>query len=236
MTDSPRRASRDLAVVPAPPSDPAQDVPAESPFGPNDAGTLRPETRQVLVKLVQGPSVQRDRNPNLWPALENDERVIRQRLGDMFLELVINREEGIAFVRNLRTDEDVPKVVRSTPLTLIDTALVLFLRERLLRADGRAFVGRDEIDDYLSVYGPVTGTNAVLLNKRVNASVKKMKENNVLRPTDEDGRFEISPVLRMVFDADEVAAVAAEVRALLQSGGRLVEEDDGGDETEEDDE
>jgi hypothetical protein len=226
MTNSPRRAFRDLAVIPEPPPEPEQEVPPASLFGANDAGTLRPETRRALVRLVQGPCVMRDRTSNLWTALENDERAIRQGLGDLFLELVIDREQGIAFVRNMRTDEEVPKVIRSTPLTLIDTALVLFLRERLLRADGRAFVGRDEIDDQLSVYGQATGTDAVGLGKRVNASVEKMKKNSVLQATDEDSRFEISPVLRMVFDADEVAAVTAEMQVLLQAGDRLVEDDE----------
>jgi len=64
------------------------------------------------------------------------------------------------------------------------------------------------------------------LAKRINASVDKMKQNSVLRETEESGRFEISPVLRLVFDAAQVQAVTAELRALLASGDRLVEDDD----------
>jgi len=208
---------RDLALAPASGPQPGDDG--------GDAGALHDDARRALIQLVRGPYLTRERYPNLWVALESDEKAIRAGLDNLFLDLVLDRDQGLAFVRNLR-DDDAPKVIRSMPLTLIDTALVLFLRTRLLQADGRAFIGRDEIDEQLQVYGPVSGTDPVTMNKRVNASVDKMKKNSILQATSEDGRFEISPVLRMVFDADETAAVAAELRALVASGGVVVDEDD----------
>ena len=149
-----------------------------------------------------------------------DEAAIRERLGDLFLDLVLDREAGLAFVRNMTSAEaDLPRVIRSTPLTLIDTVLVLFLRDRLLRAaasDRRVFVGRDEIDDATSVYRTASGTDAVGFARRVNASVEKLKNANVLLGTGEEERYEVSPILGMVFDADEVLAVTAELRALVE--------------------
>jgi hypothetical protein len=217
----PRRAFRQPAAQPV-----VESVASvESPFGPNDVGVLRPDTRRALLQLVRGPYLMRERHSKLWAALESDEALIRAGLGNLFLELVLDRDEGLAFARNLRTEEDVPKVMRSVPLTLIDTALVLFLRDKLLRTDrGRAFVGRDEIDDQLQVYGAAVRADAVGLSKRITSSVEKLKRNNILQATDEDGRFEISPVLRMVFDATQVNAVAAELRELLKSGESIVED------------
>ncbi len=222
--NSPKRAFPDLPGVDH------EAVPDEtvSPFGPNDLGTLPPDTRRALLQLVRGPYIMRERHNKLWSALESSETEIREGLGNLFLELVIDRDEGLAYACNLETDADVPKVMRRTPLTLIDTVLLLFLRDKLLRSDtGRVFVGRDEIDDHLAVYGNAAGTDGPGLARRVNASVTKLKEANVLFTTDEPDRFEISPVLRMVFDADEVAAVAAELRLLLSSGESLVEEEVG---------
>ena len=160
----------------------------------------------------------RARHPRLWPSLVADEAAIRERLGDLFLELVLDREAGLAFVRNMSSpDSDLPRVIRSTPLTLVDTVIVLFLRDRLLRAaasDRRVFVGRDEIDDATSVYRAASGTDAVGFARRVNASVEKLKNANVLLGTGEEERYEVSPILGMVFDADEVLAVTAELRGL----------------------
>lgn len=208
---TPRRAYPDV-LPPTGTPEPGEPTPAGLP----DA------TRRVLVQLLKGPYVMRDRHPQLWPSLSADEAVIRERLADLFLELVLDRDAGVAFVRNAASEAgDVPKVIRNTPLTLIDTALVLFLRDRLLRAEasaGRVFVGRDEIDDQLAVYRPATSTDATTFARRVNASVEKLKNNSVLLGTGEEDRFEVSPILGMVFDADQVLAVTAELRALVAEG------------------
>ncbi|MFT4293825.1 MAG: DUF4194 domain-containing protein [Micropruina sp.] len=189
----------------------------EEPDAPTSAG-LPESTSRALVQLLQGPYLMRERHPRLWPALLADEPVIRQRLADLFLDLVIDPDAGLAFVRNRSDpDADLPRVIRSSPLTLIDTALVLHLRDLLLRAEaseGRVFVGRDEIDDHLGVYAAASNTDRVTFAKRVNASVEKLKKNSVLLSSAEEGRYEISPILAMVFDADQVLAVARELRAL----------------------
>ncbi|MFT3860780.1 DUF4194 domain-containing protein [Micropruina sp.] len=203
-----RRAYDD--ILPA-----AQRDETDAPAAP---GGLPESTSRALVQLLQGPYLMRERHPKLWPALLADEPVIRQRLADLFLDLVIDTDAGLAFVRNRNDLEgDLPKVIRSTPLTLIDTALVLHLRDLLLRAEaseGRVFVGRDEIDDHLGVYAAASSTDRVTFAKRVNASVEKLKKNSVLLSSAEEGRYEVSPILAMVFDADQVLAVARELRAL----------------------
>jgi len=232
MNPSPKRAFLDTTPTP---TEEAVESPSaqDSPFGPSDHGTLRPDTRRVLVQLVRGPYVMRERHPGLWSALEADESAVRQGLGNLFLELVLDKESGLAFARNLSTEEDVPKVIRSTPLTLIDTALLLFLRDKLLRGESaRVFVGRDEIDDQLGVYGSATDTDPVGLSKKITTSVNKMKDNSVLLRTEEEGRFEVSPILRMVFDAEQVTAVAQELRQLLDTGDSIPQDTD----TEEDEE
>lgn len=213
----PRRAFSD--VLPRPEGTQVSVAGATDGLSANDHGRLPEATRRVLVQLLKGPYVIRDRHSQLWPSVIANEAVIRERLGDLFLELVLDRDAGLAFVRNLSSPEaDLPRVIRSTPLTLIDTALVLYLREQLLRAEAsatRVFVGRDELDDHLAVYRSAADTDAATFARRINASVEKMKNASVLLGTTEDGRFEISPVLGMVFDADEVMAVTRELRALV---------------------
>ncbi|MDN6021696.1 MAG: DUF4194 domain-containing protein, partial [Acidipropionibacterium jensenii] len=106
--------------------------------------------------------------------------------------------------------DDLPKVTRSTPLSLLDTCLVLLLRDALLRAetqDSRAFIDRAEIDDAMSVYRPVTFTDEAMFDRRVSTAVERFKSNSVLLSTAEEERFEISPVLALIFDANEVSTV-----------------------------
>ena len=185
---TPKRAYTDVL----PPVVVEREETASGQVAPDDPGRLPEATRRVLLQLLKGPYILRSRHPKLWPALVVGEAVIRERLGDLFLVLVLDHDRGLAFVRNFEAPEvEVPKVIRSAPLTLIDTALVLFLREHRLKAEAtadRVYVGRDEIDDHLGVYQPDTGVDAVAFGKRVNASVNKMKEASVLLETKEPDR------------------------------------------------
>ena len=81
-----------------------------------DAGELPDRTRRVLLRLVRGPYLSGAREAQLWAVLLTDEAVIRSRLADLFLELVIDRDNEFAFVRNAPAD-DAPNAVRSESLT-----------------------------------------------------------------------------------------------------------------------
>lgn len=225
MTPSPRRVHPDvLPPVSTEPPGPAD----RHVLTASDRGRLPVATRRVLVRLLQGPYLDRSTHPNLWPVLVAEEDLVRERLGDLFLDLVLDQESGVAFIRPMVDDEvDLPRTIRSMPLTFIDTALLLFLRERLVRAAGaRVFVGRDEIDEHLEVYRATEDTNMAQYGKRVNASVTKLKDNSILRSTSEEGRFEISPVLGLVFDADAVRAVSTELRRMAAPDAAEQSQDD----------
>lgn len=193
---------------------------APGQLGHADRGRLPEETRRVLVQLLRGPYVRQASHPKLWAALVRDEAPIREVLANLFLELIVDTDLSLAFVRNAELPEvDVPRVIRSTPLTLLDTALVLHLRQLLLRgtdASGRVFIGRDDIDDALAAYRPATNTDPATFARRINSSVEKLKRVSVLLTTSEAERFEVSPILAIVFDADEVAAVTREVQGLRE--------------------
>lgn len=213
MTPTPRRVHAD--VLP-PVASPADDTVGADVLTPTDRGRLPETTRRLLVNLLQGPYLARTSHPNLWPVLVANEDLVRERLGDLFLDLVLDQETGVAFVRPMTSDDAaLPRTIRSMPLTFIDTVLLLFLRERLLRAQtARVFVGRDEIDEHLELFRAADDTNVAQFAKRINASVTKLKDNSLLRGAREEGRFEISPVLGLVFDAGQVQAVTAELRRL----------------------
>lgn len=218
MSPTPRRVHPDI-LPPVPVVEPGdQDRHA---LTASDRGRLPEQTRRVMVSLLQGPYLERTSHPNLWPVLVGDEDLVRERLGDLFLDLILDQETGVAFVRPMTDDQvDLPRTIRSMPLTLIDSVILLFLRERLLRGSGaRVFVGREEIDEHCESFRATEDTNLSLYRKRVNASVSKLKDNSLLRASSEADRFEISPVLGLVFDADVVRAVADELGRLAGGDG-----------------
>ena len=186
---------------------------------PVDHGELDPATRRVLLSLIRGPYLRADEQTKVLSALVRNEEVVRTRLADLYLDLVLDMDAGVAFVRNLEID-DAPKVVRAHRLTVLDTALVLFLRRRLLAgqtSSARTFVGRDEIEDQLRSYQRLATSDRKGFADRITASINKMTKNSVLLSAGAEDRWEISPVLALVFGADEVAAVTADLTRMVES-------------------
>jgi hypothetical protein len=191
----------------------AQSPPAELPETAlflGDSGELALETRRALVQLLSGPSLDGRRHQRLWPVLIRDEAVIRRRLADLFLELVIDRDLQVAFTRQADTgDLEVPLLLRRAHLTFIDSVMLLYLRQRLTQADShgdRATVSADEVVEHLTLYERAASTDRAGFTKRVHASIEKMKKHNILQKIrSSDDRFEISPTLKLLFSAAEIA-------------------------------
>src|SRR5580692_1735964 len=105
---------------------------------PADTGELPLDSRRVLAQLLAGPSLDGRRHSKLWPALIRDETLIRARLCELFLDLVIDTDLQVAFTRRADVgDLDAPVLLRVAHLTLVDSVLLLFLRQRLNEADAR---------------------------------------------------------------------------------------------------
>lgn len=85
-----------------------------------------------MAQLLAGPSLDGRRHPKLWPALIRDEQIIRSRLSELFLELVMDRELQVAFTRHADVGElEAPVLLRVAHLTFLDSVLLLFLRQKL---------------------------------------------------------------------------------------------------------
>jgi len=179
-----------------------------------DVGELPLDTRRALVQLLSGPSLDGQRHSKLWPVLMRDEAVIRKRLADLFLELVIDRDLQVAFTRQFDSgDLEIPTLLRRAQLTFIDSVLLLYLRQQLAQAashGGRAVVSKTDIVEHLSLYDRQGNTDRAGFDKRVYASIEKIKKYNIIqRIRASDDRFEVSPTLKLLFSAEEIQALTA---------------------------
>jgi len=103
-----------------------------------DGGELPLETRRALVQLLAGPSLDGQRHPKLWPVLVRDEALIRRRLSELFLDLVIDTDTQVAFTRQADAgDLETPVLLRRAQLTFLDSIMLLHLRQRLTQADAQ---------------------------------------------------------------------------------------------------
>lgn len=189
-----------------------------------DPGTLPLNVRRTLVALLRGPYLSQRRDSVLWATLLAHTDVIRAHLGDLLLQLEIDADSEVAFTRNLRPDPDfdqpVPSVLRTAPLSFIDSALLLHLRHLLLQATAqqeRAVVGRDEIAAHMSAYLASSGHDEAQFAKRLAASLKRMRKWSLLVDTDTADRWEISSVLALVLTAEEITGIEQEYQRLREA-------------------
>ncbi len=187
-----------------------------------DTGVLGEQSRRALLELIKGPYLSGVKAPALWSALLFDEAGIRSRLHELFLELVVDRIGEFAFVRNVSTTEvKVPSTVRSAPLTFLDTAMLLVLRQMLLagEGDGRVIVGQEDVFEQLRVYRTPDRDESDFA-RRLNSSWLNMKNKlRVIHQAGAEDRAEISPVLRLIVDADQIQAISGEYRRIADGNG-----------------
>ena len=179
---------------------------------PGDSGELSLDARRVLVQLLAGPSLDVQRHSKLWPILLRDEVAIRSCLSELFLQLVIDHDLQVAFIRQADTGGlEVPRLLRRANLTFLDSILLLHLRQRLTYAEShgdRAVVSTDEIVEFLDVYEQHGNTDRALFERRIQASIEKIKKHSILRKIRfSEDRFEISPTLKLLFSAEEIQAL-----------------------------
>jgi hypothetical protein len=198
-------------------------VPSGNGTFAGDTGQLPLATRRVLVQLLLGPSVDATRQRHLWPILLRDEAVLRSRLHDLFLELVVDTDQQVAFTRQVVAEDiDAPVLLRKAHLTFLETALVIFLRQRLTQADAageRAVVSFEDMQAHLGVFERVANPDQARFGRQVAGAIEKVKKLSLVRllPGGQQ-RFEVSPTLKLLFPAEAIQALTQTYQALLSGG------------------
>lgn len=201
VTETPEQVSQDNAFE--------EDAVSDTALYPADTGLLPPMTRQVLVHLLKGPYFDRRTSTKLWDELKTNEATIRSRLSDLYLDLLIDDEIGVAFCRKPDLgDHDAPTLLTTARLKFLDSAVLLELRERLMRAraDGeRAFVTLADLADMLRLYDRASETDAKAFNNHLTSIRKRLIERRILIELSSGDSLEISPILPLLFPTADIA-------------------------------
>ncbi len=200
-------------------------VPPSTLLFNGDTGNLRLDTRRCLVSLLNGPSVDGRRQAGLWSVLLRDREVIQTYLHNIFLDLVVDNAQQVAFIRQVpdESETDIPILLRRHQLTLVESALVLFLRQRLTEADSaneRAVVSNEEMVEHLALFDQARNTDLARFDRQCDGAIKKCKTLNLIRPIRSSvARFEVSPTLKLLFNAEDIQALTAAYEALKSAPG-----------------
>ncbi|WP_407343149.1 DUF4194 domain-containing protein [Pengzhenrongella phosphoraccumulans] len=188
-------------------TDPSRDVLFEG-----DEGLLPAEVRNTLARLLSTRFVDGVRNPAWWNRVQRHEDILRSRLNDVYLELVLDRRRQVAFTQQVEMSDEVPILLRKEkPLPLPAAILLLHLRQEY---DRGAVEGRDvvvdhaDLLDHLEVWKDVDDQNPATFRKRCEAAIATVREKGILVLLTAD-RYRISGVIYALLTAEKVDAMTA---------------------------
>lgn len=207
--------------------DPMDDVDSPGPLFDGDQGVLAAPVRRTLVSLLKKRYIAADRNPVDWRVLLANRGVLESRLNDVFIELVVDTERGVAYKRHAHPDEGTvpfPTVLHDQSYSRDETILLVHLR-MLLRGrnvgDTAVFVDRDELMAEIANYRPADATNQVRDEKAARAAIDSLVRLDLLIDSGDGQRYQVAPIVEVLMSLQRLNELSGWLRG--QTGGQSQE-------------
>lgn len=203
---------------------------------PDTAGTGMPlEARRALVLLLRQGVVMANDKRIAFDALCRHASFITEHLDNMFMHMLLDMKAGIAILLQkdnndaLEESDDSSRLINRRTLSLYDTLLLLVLRkyyqERETAGEQKIIIDSERIEALMTPFLPLTYSSRSerrILNGAL-ALLKDKRLINAVRGDDE--RFEITPVIRYVVNADFLERLLKEYERLAGSAGVGIDEE-----------
>jgi hypothetical protein len=179
----------------------------DAPDSP-DGSQLPTAARRALATLLTNRFITRSRNRSAWDALLAYENEIRERLADMYLLLVVDKDHEVAFKRQ-DPDEDAPRLLRrDKPLHRDASLLLIHLRKEHAYTDATddpVMITRAQVAEFLRPFREDRDGDEARFERRVDAAIRAVAELKLLTPDpDADYLFTVSPAVVPLLGTDEV--------------------------------
>lgn len=210
----------------------------------SDIQADQPDLSALVITLLKGV-IYREGDERLWEALLNLQARVRDYVGILALDLVLDEAEGYAFLRGRTQSSDdeavpkLPRLVARRPLSFSVSLLLALLRKKLAEADAgggdtRLVLTRDDIVELLRVFLPASSNEAKLIDQ-IDTHINKIVDLGFLRrlKAGADGTpgaasYEVRRILKAFVDAQWLADFDARLSAYQaqltgnagQTGGR----------------
>lgn len=171
----------------------------------------------VLIALLKG--IVYSHQKEIWNTLilPENERDVRNYFADIHLDLIIDKSEGYAYLKQQQTpadeeenEQEAPmRLIRRRALTFHVSLLCLLLRKHLIENDQtgestRAILSREEINSQMKLYMKES-TNEAVANKQIDAAIKKVEDEGFLRRMKtEQEQYEVNRIIKAFVNADQV--------------------------------
>ena len=173
--------------------------------------------RRALVTLLMNRYVSRARHRAAWDGIRVYRAELSARLDEMFLDLVVDEDAGVAFKRQ-QDGEDVPRVLRrERPLTRDASFVLIHLAQEYAQADpddGPVVITRDQIGEFLRTFREEGDSDDARFSRRVDGAINTLIKpwQIIERDPNVDYLFTISPVIAPLIGPDEMVRLHAAFR------------------------
>lgn len=180
-----------------------------------DDGTLTLAQRQTFVRLLKNYTLTAAQDPQDWTVLTEHAPLLKSRLNDLFLDLHLDRERGVAYKVQVRSDAPAlfPPLLKDGAYTKEETVLLVYLRQKQLaeRDAGQryAVVERDECLEQIALYRPQHAPNAAGDRDRAERAVESTLRIGALVKTSDPERFTISAVIETLLPLERLRALVS---------------------------
>lgn len=162
----------------------------------------------VLVTLMKGVTYA-EADGVLWQTLLALQPRVREHLGVLGLELILDEAEGYAYLRQRPTREgepDLPRLVQRRQLSYPVSLLLALIRKKLAESDSqsgeiRLILGREEIVDLVQTFF-ADSSNSARLSDKIAGNISKLVDMGFLRRLrGNEERYEVGRILKSFVDA-----------------------------------
>lgn len=162
----------------------------------------------VLIALMKGV-MYRENDAAFWQSLLNLQVRVREYVGLLGLELILDEAEGYAYLRQQLTREgetDLPRLIPRHQLSYPVSLLLALLRKKLAESDAnnsdsRLILSKADITDLLRLFLPPTVNEARFMD-RIESDINRVIDMGFLRKLrGHDDQFEVRRILKAFVDA-----------------------------------
>lgn len=194
-------------------------------------GTLPPEAKKALVYLYRYGSILMDQNRERYEILCKHEDSVRQHMADVYMEVIYDHNAGHIFTQIASPDDDEEepaRLITAKPLSIYQSIVAVVLRkyfqERETAGEQKIIIDFERLSSLLVPYLKISHSDRKDQDK-LNKSISSMVDKRLLiKIRGEQDRFQISPIIRNVVNAQFLESLLNEYQKLLDDEPHHVEE------------
>lgn len=193
--------------------------------------------KKTLVYLMRQGVILQSQKPQVFANVLQYQEMIIRHLSEVYLSLIVDERQGVLFIARsdyqetqdeqnnaddeMSDEEDISSLISRRTISIYDSLLLLILRkyyqERENAGEQQIVIDVDKLEGLFLPFSPLTNYETKERNKLINKLKSFAKSYKILQSIrNSDERFEITPMIRYVVNADFLNAMLSEYEALLQ--------------------